>query len=122
MDDQEQGFTLIELLVVIIFIGILSAIALPVYLNQKTKGFEASMKSDLRQTAALMESYATDSDTYPAVISSVAGVRPSPGNTIVIVSSTETRFCLSVTNTKVKRSFYWASDQGGLLAPGASCV
>ena len=47
-EEREGGFTLIELLVVIIIIGILAAIAIPVFLNQRKKGYDAAMKSDVR--------------------------------------------------------------------------
>ena len=48
LENREEGFTLIELLVVIIIIGILAAIAIPVFLNQRQKGYDAQAKSDVR--------------------------------------------------------------------------
>jgi len=51
MAEKEEGFTLIELLVVMIIIGILAAIAIPVFLSQRQKGYDASVKSDLRTIA-----------------------------------------------------------------------
>jgi len=59
-EEREGGFTLIELLVVIIIIGILAAIAIPVFLNQRKKGYDAQAKSDLRNMATAEETYLTD--------------------------------------------------------------
>lgn len=55
----EGGFTLIELLVVIIIIGILAAIAIPMYLSQREKGWHANAESAVRNAAVAMESYYT---------------------------------------------------------------
>jgi len=60
----EEGFTLIELLVVIIIIGILAAIAIPVFLNQRKKGWDSAVKSDLRNAATAQETVFTEVSSY----------------------------------------------------------
>src|SRR5215467_6488311 len=72
-EDHEEGFTLIELLVVIIIIGILAAIAIPVFLSQRQKGYDAGVKSDLRNMATAEESYLTDYGSYTDNITGNAG-------------------------------------------------
>jgi type IV pilus assembly protein PilA len=73
MNEKDQGFTLIELLVVMIIIGILAAIAIPVFLNQRKKAVDSSMKSDLRTVATEMETVFTDANVYPTVATPATG-------------------------------------------------
>lgn len=81
--EDDQGFTLIELLVVILIIGILAAIAIPSFLNQRTKGQDACAKSMLRTMQTAMETHYTDQNTYVggtmAALNAIENQIPSAG-------------------------------------------
>ena len=75
--ESEKGFTLIELLVVILIIGILAAIAIPAFLNQRNKAYDAAAKSNLRTAATAEETYATDNNgAYPAATDTSSATDP----------------------------------------------
>ena len=65
--EGDKGFTLIELLVVVVIIGILIAIAIPMYLNYQKGAKNKSAASDTRNAIAVVEQcYADGGNTYPA--------------------------------------------------------
>jgi type IV pilus assembly protein PilA len=66
---SNQGFTLIELLVVVLIIGILAAIAIPSFVNQKGKASDAQAKELARTAQTSAETIATDNNGSYASIS-----------------------------------------------------
>jgi type IV pilus assembly protein PilA len=80
--EEEKGFTLIELLVVILIIGILAAIAIPAFLNQRGKAYDAAAKSQVKTAQTAMETYATDHNgTYTSNKSDLVAIEPTLGDT-----------------------------------------
>jgi type IV pilus assembly protein PilA len=118
LDEKEQGFTLIELLVVIIIIGILAAIAIPVFLNQRQKGFRADMKSALKNGATAAESWATEKggDYTGMTLTNMTdeGFKYSGTLTPAVVSATASAYCLRVTDSRLSGVTYYYSSNSGV--------
>ena len=127
-EEKDQGFTLIELLVVIVIVGILAAIAIPVFLNQRQKAVDAGVESDLKSAATAMETYYTDEQTYvgvtTAILESDYGFKTTGDNTITISTQTVDGYCLTGTNTGASddKQFIYDSAEGGLeVSDTAAC-
>lgn len=98
--EDESGFTLIELLVVILIIGILTAIAIPPFLNQPSTASDTATKSQLDRAQRAEKTYATDHGTYTGKASDLRRIEPSLANAPAVTPSlSATGYTLVATST-----------------------
>jgi type IV pilus assembly protein PilA len=120
---DEKGFTLIELLVVILIIGILAAIALPAFLNQRAKAQDSEAKSGARTAQTAMETFYTDNQTYVGSDAALGagGIRdiePALANANGLAfnpAPTATGYTVSVTSKSNDATVYSITNNAGTV-------
>ena len=112
-EERDRGFTLIELLVVMIIIGILAAIAIPTFLNQRKNGYRSAVTTDLKNAATAVESWAVDrGGSYVGLTTAIltgtgatdAGFRGSSDVTMTVDAApapTASEYCLQATHASL---------------------
>jgi type IV pilus assembly protein PilA len=139
---EDRGFTMIELLVVVVIIGVLVAIAVPVYLNYRKGAANKSAASDVRGAITAVEQYYTDNgNAYPTgTLTSEEGkaltltaaaegteqkITVSPGNTLGYRDTTTAgvaSYRLCARNKDGEQVYVYNSTAGGSVAKAPSTV
>jgi type IV pilus assembly protein PilA len=122
---DERGFTLIELLVVILIIAILAAIAIPVFLRQREKGYVAAVESALKNAATAEESFATGSGgSYTAAVGDQTATPATPSASLAdegfkwasevtpaaTVNTGASAYCVSATHARLGTTTWGISN------------
>jgi type IV pilus assembly protein PilA len=133
---DDEGFTLIELLVVVVIIGVLVAIAVPVYLNYRQGAANKAAQSDIRGAISAIEQYYTENgNLYPgtagATIVGTAGANMTfaaqtggTAQTATVSAGTQmsyknntASYLLCATNSGGNKIYIYNSQNGGSVVP-----
>lgn len=118
---RDGGFTLVEVVVVVVILGILAAIAWPVYSSQRAKAWETAVLSDLRTARTAAEAHAAgqgggyDGLDVPALARN--GYVPTQDVTVIPLPAGETFFLVGA-HAQMDRSWRFDSATGVVTADG----
>lgn len=120
---NEAGFTLVELLVIVAIIGILAAIAIPQFSDYRKRGFEATVKSDLKNAAVAQEAYFAQYRRYKSgtlSATTLTGYNKSAEIAAINATALGNTFTLHATHTNCA-AVTWSYNSATATITGAGC-
>lgn len=101
---REDGFTLVEILVVILIIGILAAIAIPVFLNQRQVANDAAVESDAKNAVLAVESYFTANPNGGMPdLTYMRNNAPKSANVVITLHGIRNDYCIEAKHNNGKK-------------------
>jgi type IV pilus assembly protein PilA len=119
--EGEAGFTLIELLVVMLILGILAAIALPAFFNQKEKAGDAKAKEYVHSAQVAMETWSTENggEYSGGTKAKLEAIEPTLSSATFVgepvVEEGTTAYKITIQGTKAGQNFWVERTTGGKL-------
>ena len=116
--ESESGFTLIELLVVMLILGILAAIALPAFFNQRDKAGDARAKEYAHSAQVAMETYFTDNSTYTTEVGDLEDIEPTLSSAALTINSADDEnYNFEVEGASATQTFSVVNAAGDITFP-----
>ena len=107
---------MIELLMVIAIVSLLAAIAIPQFINYRSRSIDAQLKSDLKNAAIAVEGYFAKRSVYPSNIEDVRsfGFHPSSGVTVTLAAAANSYTLTATKEGATQPSFVFSSANGSI--------